>query len=197
MEASQALIQDYLTIILGLIVLVLAALLWRLIYQRKSEELPARLKKVSKAYLADFLIPDGQDGEIHIEQALLCSRGIVIVDIKDVTGNIFGSDSMDDWTVITGKSRFTFANPQGGLFDRIAAVKHLLPNVPVKGYVAFSEQGKFTKGLPGHVVNLETLIKELTTELKSGSEALDAYWPAWEKLRDAAVVAQVGRLIED
>jgi hypothetical protein len=197
METSQALIQDYLTIILGLIVLVLAALLWRLIYRRKSEEPQARFRRVSKAYLSHFLIPDGQGGEIHIDNAMLCARGIVIVDIKDVAGNIFGSDSMQDWTVITGKTRFTFANPQTGLFDRTAAVAHLLPNLPVKGYIAFTERGKFTKGLPGHVIGLDALIEELAEEAKSGAEALDAYWPAWEKLRDEAVVAQVGRLIED
>jgi len=197
MEANQALTQDYITIILGLIVLILAALLWRLIYRRKSEEPHAKFRKVSKAYLADFLIPDGQGGEIHIDHAMLCARGIVIVDIKDVAGNIFGSDSMQDWTVITGKNRFTFANPQNGLFDRTAAVAHLLPDLPVNGYVAFTERGKFTKGLPGHVIGLNALIGELAEEAKSGAEALDAYWPAWEKLRDDAVVAQVGRLIED
>ena len=189
--------QNMTSLLLAIVILVLAIVLARLIFKRKSEEVQARFRKVSKAYLSDFLIPDGQGGEIHIEHAMLCPRGIVIVDIKDVGGNIFGSDAMQDWTVITGKSRFTFANPQNGLFDRTAAVAHLLPDVPVKGYVAFTERGKFTKGLPGHVIGLEDLINELAAELKTGGEALDAYWPSWEKLRDAAVVAQVGRLIKD
>ena len=189
--------QDFTSLALGIAFLLLALVLARLIFKRKSEEPQARFRKVSKAYLSQFLIPDGQGGEIHIEHAMLCPRGIVIVDIKDVAGNIFGSDAMQDWTVITGKSRFTFANPQNGLFDRTAAVAHLLPNMPIKGYVAFTERGKFTKGLPGHVIGLEELIRELAAELKSGSEAMDAYWPAWEKLRDEAVVAQVGRLIQD
>jgi hypothetical protein len=51
--------------------------------------------------------------------------------------------------------------------------------------------------LPGHVVNLNELLKELAGEAKSKSEALDAYWPSWEKLRAESVVAQVARLIED
>jgi len=189
--------EDFTTLGLGIAFLLLALVLARLIFKRKSEEPQARFRKVSKAYLSHFLIPDGQGGEIHIEHAMLCPRGIVIVDIKDVAGNIFGSDAMQDWTVITGKGRFTFSNPQNGLFDRTAAVAHLLPNLPVKGYVAFTERGKFTKGLPGHVIGLEQLISELAAELKSGSEAMDAYWPAWEKLRDEAVMAQVGRLIQD
>jgi len=188
---------DYTTNVLIIIGLGLLILLAWLVTRRKSAETKARFRKVSKAYLADFLIPDGQGGQILIEHALLCPRGIVIIDLKDVEGNIFGSDAMHDWTVITGKSRFTFANPQPGMFDRTAAVSHLLPDIPVSGYVAFSDRGKFTKGSPGHVVNLNALLKELAVEAKSTSEALDAYWPSWEKLRAEAVVAQVARLIED
>jgi len=189
--------QNTTSLLLAIVFLVLAIVLARLIFKRKSEEPQAKFRRVSKAYLSDFLIPDGQGGEIHIEHAMLCPRGIVIADIKDIAGNIFGSDAMQDWTVITGKSRFTFANPQNGLFDRTAAVAHLLPELPVKGYIAFTERGKFTKGLPGHVVGLDELVKELAAEFKSGGEAMDAYWPSWEKLRDEAVVAQVGRLIQD
>jgi LPXTG-motif cell wall-anchored protein len=188
---------DYTTNVLIIVGLALLILLLWLVTRRKSAETKARFRKVSKAYLSDFLIPDGQGGQILIEHALLCPRGIVIIDAKDVEGNIFGSDAMHDWTVITGKSRFTFANPQPGLFDRTAAVAHLLPDVPVSGFVAFSDRGKFTKGLPGHVVNLNELLKELAGEAKSKSEALDAYWPSWEKLRAESVVAQVARLIED
>ena len=189
--------QNTTSLLLAIVILVLAIVLARLIFKRKSEEPQAKFRRVSKAYLADFLIPDGQGGEIHIEHAMLCPRGILIVDIKDIAGNIFGSDAMQDWTVITGKSRYTFTNPQNGLFDRTAAVAHLLPDLPVKGYVAFTERGKFTKGLPGHVVGLDELVRELAAELKTGGEAMDAYWPSWEKLRDEAVVAQVGRLIQD
>jgi len=177
--------------------LAFVLLLGWLILRRKSAEPQARFKKVSKAYMADFLIQDGEGGEIHVEHALLCPRGIVIVNIKDIDGNIFGSDGMDDWTVITGKSRFTFPNPQPGLYDRMAAVGHLLPDIPVEGWVAFTERGQFSKGLPKHVANLETLLKELTDEAKSAEKALDAYWPAWEKLREQAVVAQVAKLIEE
>ena len=190
-------LQDY-GVVPGIVaVLSLLLLLISLVRKRKSADLGSRLRRASKAYMANFLIPDGQGGEIHIEHALLCARGIVLVDYKDVEGNIFGSDTMQDWTVITGKKRFTFANPQNGLLDRTAAVAHLLPGMPVEGYVAFSERGKFTKGLPAHVASLDALLAELTEEGKGLGERIDAYWPAWEKLRDEAVVAQVARLIED
>ena len=188
---------DIRTLLLVLAGLALAIVLTIVLFRRRSTGTAAQLRKVSKGHLAHFLIPDGQGGEIHIENALLCSRGILIVDIKDFEGNIFGSDSMHDWTVIAGNKRFTFTNPQNGLLDRTAAVKHLLPDVPVTGYVAFTSRGKFAKGVPSKVVSLDSLIRELGEEAKRTSEAMNTWWPSWEKLRTEAVVAQVAKLIDD
>jgi hypothetical protein len=188
---------DYTTIALAVLVILLAIVLFRLVSTRKSAEPQARLRKAAKAMLSDVLIPDGEDGEILIENALLCARGIVVVDIKDIEGNIFGSDAMHDWTVITGKKRFTFANPQPGLYDRTAAVAALVPDVPVSGYIAFTSRGKFTKGRPGNVTDIDTLIRELTAESKTSGAAINAFLPGWDTLRDAAVVAQLGHLIDD
>jgi len=189
--------QDLTTIGLGAAAVILIITLALLMRKRKSAEHSARFKRVSKAFLAHFLIPDGEGGEIHIEYALLAPRGIVVVDVKEVAGNIFGSDSMQDWAVITGKRRFTFSNPQPGLFDRTAAVKRLLPDVPVVGYIAFTDHGTFNKGTPTHVIGLEELLAELKTEHNQKNAAPDAYWPAWEQLRSTAVVAQVGKLVAD
>lgn len=131
-------------------------------------------------------MPDGEGGEIHIENALLCKRGIVLVSIKDVRGNVFGSDTMDEWAVITGKRRFTFSNPQVGLYDRTAAIKRLVPDVPVEGHIAFTDDAAFTKGYPRHVVPLSVLLANLEQEHGQQDATPDAFWPSWEKLRAAA-----------
>lgn len=188
---------DIKTLVLLASALVAAVVVIWLLFRRRTGGTAAELRKVCKGYMAQFLIPNGQGGEIQIENALLCSRGIVIVDIKDFEGNIFGSDTMHDWTVITGNKRFTFANPQPGLLDRTAAVTLLVPDVPVTGYVAFTNRGRFAKGVPSKVIALDTLIRELGEEAKRTSEAMNAWWPAWEKLREQAVVAQVAKLIDD
>jgi Nuclease-related domain len=183
-----------LALIVLILIVALAVLL--LVLRRRSAGTAAQLRNVSKDYMTHFLIPDGQGGEIHIENALLCSRGIVIVDIKDFEGNIFGGDTMQDWTVIAGNKRFTFANPLPGLLDRTAAMAHLLPDVPISGYVAFTSRGKFAKGVPSKVIPLETLIRELGEEAKRTSEAMNSWWPSWEKLRAEAVVAQLAKLVD-
>ena len=188
---------DTRVIILIAVALGLVLLLWKLVYRRKAAEPRARFRKVSTAFLADFLIPDGEGGEIHIENAMLCKRGIVIVNIKDVAGNVFGSDAMDEWAVITGDQRFTFNNPQMGLYDRTAAVKRIVPDVPVHGYIAFTDKAVFGKGFPRHVVQLTGLLDELEQEHDQQSAAPEAFWPSWEKLRDMATVVEVEALRQE
>jgi hypothetical protein len=54
-----------------------------------------------------------------------------------------------------GRRRYTFDNPQPALYDRIAAVKALVGDVPVEGRILFSNVGKFTKGIPKYVLMLD------------------------------------------
>lgn len=187
---------DMPTLFLALGAIALTLLLWRLVFKRRSSDPRRRFRKASTAFLADFLIPDGEGGEIHIENALLCKRGIIVVNIKDVAGNVFGSDAMQEWAVITGDSRYTFGNPQDGLYDRTAAVKRIVPDVPVIGYIAFTDAAEFSKGFPKHVVGLSALLDELDKEFSEQNAAPDAFFPSWEKLVAAATVTQVDELAQ-
>jgi len=166
------------------LVVVLAVILFLLIRHR-TQAPEARLAAVGADLLTQVLIPDGDGGEIHLEYVLLCPRGILVLNIKEAHGNVFGSDSMNEWTVITGKSRYTFRNPQEGLFDRMAAVKRLVSDVPVLGYIAFMPGADFSKGRPGSVVMLEALLDELEAE-KDNMAATAAFHPEWDRLKEAA-----------
>jgi len=180
-------------------ILLLLSLVGIVVYRRRAgRSAERRLRAVATKFLSGFIIPDGDDGEIHVEYALLTHRGIIIVDVKDVDGNVFGSDSMQDWTVISDQRRFTFGNPQYALYDRLAAVKRLVPVIPVTGYVAFMNRGHFNKGRPSDVVLLDTLIDELQQEKKSNNDDMFSTWlPQWDLLRETAIVAQVGHLMKN
>lgn len=177
------------------LLLVIGIVIWLM---RRRRSLLRRLQQVSVDSLSNILVPNGDGGEIHVEHALLTHQGVVIIDIKDVAGNVFGSDSMQDWTVISDKRRFTFSNPQPALYDRLAAIRRLMPDVPVSGYVAFTPRAEFTKGRPSNVIRLDELLDALQAESKSTpAQAVDAYYSYWQKLRDEAVTAQVGHLLND
>ncbi len=114
-----------------------------------------RLESVALAAAHQVLVPDGMGGFIHIDHLLLTPRGVLVLDTRRVAGLIFGGDQMSDWTVMGRGHRYTFDNPQPALYDRIAAVKAIVGDVPVEGRLLFSNVGKFTKGIPKWVVMLD------------------------------------------
>jgi hypothetical protein len=178
-----------------LLLLVVGVWWWRLV-QRRRRDIDRRLRGACRGVLANFIIPDGNGEEIQVQYALLTGRGILILDVKDVEGHVFGSEAMQDWTVIADDRRFTFANPQPGLWDRVAAVKRLTPEVPVIGFVGFTGRARFTKGQPRSVTLLEPLLQELEKEASGGArQAGERYLSAWERLRQAAIAARMDHLL--
>jgi hypothetical protein len=155
-------------------------------YQRRArrKSLLARLERVALAAAHQVLVPDGMGGFIHIDHVLLTPRGILVLDTRRVTGLIFGGDQMSDWTVMGRGHRYTFDNPQPALYDRIAAVKAAVGDVPVEGRLLFSNVGKFTKGIPKWVVMLDGIEVEFPV-VDRGSPAFensDQYADGWSRL---------------
>jgi hypothetical protein len=173
---------------LGAAILLAAALAFFALraYQRRArrKSLLARLERVALAAAHQVLVPDGMGGFIHIDHALLTPRGILVLDTRRVAGLIFGGDQMSDWTVMGRGHRYTFDNPQPALYDRIAAVKAIVGDVPVEGRLLFSNVGKFTKGIPKWVVMLDGIEVEFPV-VERGNQALapsDHYQEAWNRL---------------
>ena len=180
----------------GILVLCLVAglLLWRF-RQRRRRDIDRRLRDSCRGVLANFVIPDGNGEEIQVQYALLTARGILVIDIKDVAGHVFGSEAMQDWTVIADDRRFTFPNPQPGLWDRVAAVKRLTPRGAGCRLRRLCRAGQFTKGQPRSVMLLEPLLQELEKEATAAQSAVDGYLTAWERLRQAAIAARMDHLL--
>src|SRR5256885_11093777 len=146
-------------------------------------------------YLVDVLVPDGMGGGFHVDFLLLTARGVVVIDLRDVTGNIFGGDQMAAWTVMDGPHRFTFTNPQSALYDRIAAVKAVAGEVPVEGRIVFTLRGRFPKGLPKWTLMLDGLRAEFpSTELTAPSESDARIREGWQRLKEAVKPSYMGHM---
>jgi hypothetical protein len=164
---------------------VVLLLLW-LLYRRhaaRGRTLSSVLKQIGFERLDNLVIPNGDDGEIQIDHLLLTANGLVIIHVKDVIGTVFGSDKMQDWTVMSESRHFTFANPQPALYDRIAAVKQIVREVPVAGRILFLDDAEFTKGVPGLVCSLDDLVDEFSeADRASAKVKVEAFRPHWEKI---------------
>ncbi len=174
--------------VLPLIVVVLL-LLWlgyrhRRRHDRSVEEV---VKSISYEYMSNVIIPKADDGEIHLDHVLLTAEGLLIVEVKDVQGIVFGSDKMQDWTVIASDRRFTFSNPQPRMFDRIAAVRQIVRQIPVTGRILFLDGAEFTKGVPGLVTTLDDLLGEFgELDKLSATAKIEAFKPHWDAVSQAA-----------
>jgi Nuclease-related domain len=173
-------------VVVALLVAGLAGLWWR----RRQSDLKRALRGVTVEGLQDVLVPNGMGGHIHIEHLILTARGVLVVDVKRFEGVIFASDRMNEWTVIGEQGRFTFPNPQPTLYDRIAAVRQLVRDVEVAGFVLFPGAADFSKGRPKDVMLPAELVERYKKPERSDLERLTlAYAPHWERIREAAVPA--------
>lgn len=142
---------------IGLVALAAAALVRRHRRRARRRALLERLGRFALEAVHRVQVPDGMGGFYHVDHLLLTPRGVLVLDTRRVPGLIFGGDQMSEWTVLARGRRDTFDNPQPALYDRIAAVKALVGDVPVEGLIVFSNVGRFAKGKPKGVVMLDEL----------------------------------------
>jgi hypothetical protein len=171
--------------------------LWYRKRRARKRSVDGVLKEIGYDRINDLVIPNGDEGEILIDHLILTSQGLLIVDAKDVQGIVFGSDKMQDWTVISSDRRYTFSNPQPALYDRIAAVRHIVRQVPVAGRIVFIDGAEFTKGVPGLVCDLDELLEQFGEKNKSAAKVkVEAFRPHWDLIRKEALNVQVDDVVK-
>ena len=168
-------------------------LLWR--WDRRRRMRAARALAVTSCgfeHLRDVLVPDGQGSTLHVDFLLLTARGLVVIDLRDIEGNIFGGDQMTEWTVMHRALRYTFPNPQTGLYDRIAAVRALAPDVPIEGCAVFTASGQFPKGLPRNTLMLDSLSAEFpASDRQAMSGLLERWMPSWRLIEKSVAPSKL------
>ncbi|MDH4275410.1 MAG: NERD domain-containing protein [Gammaproteobacteria bacterium] len=169
---------------LGVLVLLGAiAALW-MRYLRNTADKRRNLKIIrdlGTQYLHDVLVPDGVDGFVAIDFLILTPGGIVVIDMQNYNGLLFGGERTENWTQMLGFRGYKFTNPLPANRLRIQAIKMAVPGVPVAGRVVFSSNGRFPKGIPDGVSMLGTLKDDMMPLMKNG-EVPSTLQKAWEVL---------------
>jgi len=170
--------------------------LWRWYRKRRARKaLIANITAVGADHLMDVLVPDGMGGFFHVDFVLLTPRGVVVLDLRDVSGNVFGGDQMNEWTVMDGAQRYTFVNPQSALYDRIAAVKALAGEMPVEGRVVFTRRAKFPKGLPKWTLMVDALSSDFPAvdrALMSG--VIERFGAGWQHIKGSVTPSSMTQM---
>ncbi len=165
-----------------IIISVILVLLWKTRQSNQTHRyFPRIIKKISKHYMKNVLIPDAVEGSSFIDWMVLTPRGVLIISQKPYQGMIFASENISHWTQVVDRRSYSFDNPLRQLEVDVVTIKTLVPGVPVKGYVVFDRNSFFPKGKPKIVLTLNE-IKQNISVFKEG-EISDELKQAWDKLR--------------
>ena len=161
----------------------LATRAWRKFYQSPR----MILARLGQRRLSDLVIPDGIDGEIHVDHLLLTPHGILVLELRNASGALFAGENMDEWRVIDQPRRYSFRNPLPGLEARVHAVESISGKVPVVGRVAIAGEVKFTGGRPPGVATLAEVAAEFSVRrtTKEKVKLPEEYLQAWERVKRA------------
>lgn len=150
---------------------------------RQERQVRQALKRLGAMALHNISLPDGVGGEIVIDNLLLATDKILVVDVKRFDGLIFGSSKTDLWTQVINKRSYRFPNPDRHLQLQVSAVRTLLPGVNVAGLHLFTHNAKFPKGRPSSVLQIED-IRKLPRRPRPRDIPKDLR-AAWKELRSA------------
>ena len=172
-------------LIAGMAVLAVLALGW-LVYRRwfKLTDLQRLVRNISHENLTNVFLPDGLGGEIYIDHLLLTPRGLLLIDVKDVSGTVFAGDRLDEWSANSPTGRVSFDNPIPQLQDRTSAVRLLVPGTPIDAKIIFVNEVTFPKGHPESVSTLEILGNDYARVDDADGSGL--YVTAWETITGSA-----------
>lgn len=150
---------------------------------RARRAIDASIASVGYEMLKNVLLPNGNGGQIHLNYVLLTQRGVLVADLLDLPGAVFGGEQMLEWTAIGKKRRYTFPNPQHALYDRMAAVKLLIGDVPVEGRVIFTLRSSFPKGKPRNVLRIDDLAEDFPVVDKVRGNITAAFGNVWDNVK--------------
>ena len=121
----------------------------------------------------DVIIPS-RNGTTQLDHILVSPYGVFIVETKNRTGWIFGSESQANWTQVVYKKKYSFQNPLRQIYRHKKVLSKYL-NVDesnIEGVVFFNGDSKFKTELPSNVLNygLGSYIKQFNDIVLSDTE---------------------------
>lgn len=162
----------------------LCVVLWRRVYNSPRMV----LGRLGQRRLSDRILPDGMDGEIHVDHLFLTGVGILVLELRNASGAVFAGENLDEWRVIDRARRYSFRNPLPGLKARVHAVEVLAGDVPVVGRVAVVGEVTFAGGCPTGVATLTQVAQEFQAGKRS--DLPEAHLEAWGQIEKAAQPAR-------
>lgn len=131
--------------------------------------------------IKDIIIPDGIGGLLEIEHLILMKQGLLLIETYPMSGNMFGAETIDQWTQLIGGRSYKFANPLRHIRTSRQALMILAPNIPIFCRVVFNADSIFPKGKPDEVSVLSSLSDDLLN-LPSSTVKMEQSSEVWQRI---------------
>ena len=176
-----------LIVLIALFLIVLLALLnWKNIRHFWFEwRTRCCLNQIGIKQRRDIICPDGLDGEFVLDRLIMLPNAILLISTKRYPGNIYCAERISEWTQVIGQKSYKFENPLFDLEYQLTALRHMIPNVRVTGYLFFDHTANFPKGHPETVLHPGNIPDEYLQA--SCTEPEQAILSAWESLAELPV----------
>jgi hypothetical protein len=107
-----------------------------------------------------------QDGTTQIDQILLSTKGVFVIEVKHYSGLIFGDEKSSQWTQIVYYVNNKFQNPIHQNYRHLKAIQQILDFLPkeqIHSVVVFSGNAVFKTPIPKGVFYLNQLVSHLSS----------------------------------
>ena len=126
----------------------------------------------------DIIIPN-KDKTSQIDHLIISNYGIFVIENKNFSGSIYGSEKDRSWTQVMGKSRNTFYNPILQNYGHIKALQALIGNnKQIYSIIVFGEKATLKKidieNENIKVINETKLLETIKTYKESLNKVLES-----------------------
>ena len=148
------------------------------------------LGRIGSEQIRDLVCADGLDGFYKIDRLALTPDAILLISYKPFGGNIYCAERISEWTQVVGQKSFKFENPLFELENQITALRLLIGNVPLRGYLFFNHSASFPKGHPDSVLDPASLPDRFLEQSEKPPNA--QVLAAWSQLRALGAESAAG-----
>lgn len=164
----------------GVVLLGLLIAVYGFFRTRSRRRVQRIVQGLGHAVRRNVVVPDSVEGLLHVDYLVLTADGVLLIEIKDYRGMLFGGARTDIWTQVVDGRSYKFDNPLHRNQACAAAVRALVPAVPVRGIVVFTDAGRFPRQRPAGVY----MLGQLKTDLGlPDTPVSDKFLAAWEQLQ--------------
>ncbi len=162
-------------------------IIWLFVHILGKNKETNKIKKIVKEMGVDFIqdaaLPDGLEGFVFIDYLILTPAGILVVDVQNYNGFLFGGAAVNEWTQMIGHQSYKFNNPIPVNQHHVQSVLTHADDVPVRGRIVFTSLGNFPKGIPAGVSTAGSFKEDVAFAFNAvGNSIPEIYRQTWTNL---------------